>query len=104
MVVEYRFGEIDGAKGMNFSAETESGRVLIVTDKVLLSNISVPVPRGEYDAHIDWRIGEDCERRMRGVQLVIDKDTLARMGYPAGIPSMHQEVLRYLIGGDIERA
>ncbi|MGB9426161.1 MAG: hypothetical protein WCB09_06870, partial [Methylocella sp.] len=63
-----------------------------------------PVPRGEYDAHIDWRIGEDCERRMRGVQLVIDKDTLARMGYPAGIPSMHQEVLRYLIGGDIERA
>ena len=83
---------------------TESVRLRVVTDKVLLPNLSMPVPPGEYDAHIDWRLGKDGERRMVAVQLLIDQDELAKMGHPAGIPSMQQEVLRYLNRGDIERA
>jgi hypothetical protein len=81
----------------------ESVRVRIITDDVLLHNISVPVPQGEYDAYIDWQTGEDAIPRMTAVQLIVDQDHLAKMGYAAGIPSMQQEVLRYLTRGDIVR-
>jgi hypothetical protein len=75
-----------------------------VTDKVHLSNISVPVPKGEYDGYIDWRNGAAGERHMTAVQLMIDPAALAQMARPEGIPSMQCEVLQYLKQGDVERA
>jgi hypothetical protein len=81
----------------------ESVRVRIVTDNVLLPTMSVPVPQGEYDAYIDWRTGANGVRQMTAVQLIIDQERLAKMGYVASIPSMKQEILRYLTRGDIVR-
>ena len=81
----------------------EHVRLRVVTDKVRLSNIAVPVPTREYDAYIDWQYPAGRERRMITVQLIIDQDALAQMGRPEGIPSMQREVLQYLQRGDIER-
>jgi hypothetical protein len=81
----------------------EHVRLRVVTDKVKLSNISVPVPKGEYGGYIDWQNGADGERHMIKVQLMIGRDALAQMGRGEDIPSMQCEVLRYLKQGDIER-
>jgi hypothetical protein len=81
----------------------EHVRLRVVTDKVRLSNIAVPVPKREYDAYIDWQYPAGRERRMITVQLIIDQDALAQMGRPEGIPSMQGEVLQYQQRGDIER-
>jgi hypothetical protein len=81
--------------------ETKQERRRVVTDKVLLQNVSVPVPKGEYDIHIDSQIGPDGERHMTAAQLILDQDALTRMGRSGGIPPMQCEVLRYLKSGDI---
>jgi len=67
----------------------EHVRLRVVTDRLKLSNISVPVPEGE--------------RQMAAVQLVIGPAVLAQLGRPEGIPSMQCEVLQYLKQGDIVR-
>jgi hypothetical protein len=81
----------------------EHARLRVVTDKVQLSNVSVPVPKGEYDGYIDWHSGMDGKRYMTAVQLMIDRDALAQMGRSKAIASMQCEVLRYLRHGDIEQ-
>jgi hypothetical protein len=91
------------SRDATMGSSIESVRVRVITDNVLLPNISVPVPQGEYAAYIDWRIGADGVRQMTAVQLIIDQDHLAKMGYAAGIPSKQQEVLRYLTRGDVVR-
>ena len=88
---------------MPMSERPEHVRLRIVTDTVKLSNISVPVPRGEYDGYIDWQRGADGEPHMTAVQLIIDCDALAQMGQRESIPSMQCQVLQYLKQGDIER-
>jgi hypothetical protein len=62
-------------ENVSMSEWPEHVRLRVVTNKVKLSNISVPVPKGEYDGYADWQNG----------------------------PSMQCEVLRYLKQGDIER-
>jgi hypothetical protein len=91
------------SRNPTISGSVENIRVRVITDNVLLPNISVPVPQGEYDAYIDWQTGEGGVRQMTAVQLIIDQDHLAKMGYAAGIPSMQQEILRYLTRGDVVR-
>jgi len=81
----------------------EHVRLRVVTDRLKLSNISVPVPEGEYDGYIDWLNETDGERQMAAVQLVIGPAVLAQLGRPEGIPSMQCEVLQYLKQGDIVR-
>ena len=85
------------------SERPEHVRLRVVTNKVKLSNISVPVPKGEYDGYADWQNGADGERHMTAVQLMIDPAALAQMGWREDIPSMQCEVLRYLKQGDIEQ-
>jgi len=91
------------SRNTTMGGSVESVRVRVITDNVLLPNISVPVPQGEYDAHIDWQTREDGVRRMTAIQLIIDQDRLTKMGYAAGIPSTQQEILRYLTRGDVVR-
>lgn len=81
----------------------EQVRLRVLSNKVQLSNISTPVPKGEYDAYIDWQNTADGERRMTAVQLMLDKSALGQMGRPEGVPSMQCEVLQFLKQGDIER-
>ena len=81
----------------------EHVRLRVVTDRLKLSNISVPVPEGEYDGYIDWLNETDGERQMAAVQLVIGPAVLAQLGRPEGIPSMQCEVLQYLKQGDMVR-
>jgi hypothetical protein len=78
------------------SERLEQVRVRVVTDNVILSKISAPVPKGEYDGYIDWQNAADGERHMTAVQLILDPTALAEMGHPEGIPSMQCEVLQYL--------
>ncbi len=85
------------------SERPEQVRVRVVTDNVILSKISAPVPKGEYDGYIDWQNAANGERHMTAVELILDPAALAGMGHPEGIPSMQCEVLRYLKQGDIER-
>ncbi len=82
---------------------TEHIRLRVVTENVRLPDISVPVPKGEYDGYIDWQKGLDGERHMAAIQLIIGHDALAQMGRSEPIPSMGREVLRYFKQGDIER-
>jgi hypothetical protein len=82
----------------------EHVRLRVVTDKVTLSRISAPVPKGEYDGYIDWQNGAAGEGQMTAVQLILDPAVLAQMGTLEGIHSMQCEVLRYLKQGDIERS
>jgi hypothetical protein len=89
---------------VSMSEWTEHVRLRVVTDRVKLSNISVPVPEGEYDGYVDWQNDTDGERQMAAVQIIIDPTVLAQLGRPQGIPSMKCEVLQYLKHGDIERA
>jgi len=91
------------SRNTTMGGSIESARVRIITDNVLLPNIPVPVPQGEYDAYIDWQTGEGGVRQMTAVQLIIDQGHLAKMGCAAGIPSMQHEVLRYLTRGDVVR-
>jgi hypothetical protein len=91
------------SRNTTMGSSVDRVRVRVITNSVLLPNISVPVPQGEYDAYIDWRTGEGGARQMTAVQLIIDQDHLAKMGCAAGIPSMQQEVLRYLTRGDVVR-
>lgn len=81
----------------------EHVRLRVVTNNVKLSNISVPVPKGEYDAYADWQNGADGKRHITSVQIMIHPAALAQMGRREDIPSMQCEVLRYLKQGDIER-
>jgi DNA-binding MarR family transcriptional regulator len=80
----------------------EHVRLRVVTDEVKLSDIRMPVPKGEYDGYVDWRNGPDGERHVTAVQLMIDREALAQMGRSEAIPSMQCEVLQYLKRGDIE--
>jgi hypothetical protein len=91
-------------ENLSMSERPEHVRLRVVTDKMKLSNISVPVPEGEYDGYIDWQNEPDGKRQMAAVQLIIDANVFAQMGRPHGIPSMQCEVLQYLKQGDIERA
>jgi len=72
------------------SAETKSVRLRVVSDEVLLPNLSTPVPRGDYDGYVYWETEDDGESHMTSAQLMLE-----------GIPSMHAEVLRYLKSGAI---
>ena len=81
----------------------EHVRLRVVTDKVKLSNISAPVPKGEYDGYIDWQDGADGDSHMSKVQIAFDRTALVQMEKPDGIPSMQCEILQYLKRGDIER-
>ena len=76
------------SRNTTMSGSIESVRVRIITDNVLLPNISVPVPQGEYNAYVDWQAGEDGVRQMTAVQLIIDQDHLAKMGY--ALRAFHQ--------------
>jgi hypothetical protein len=90
-------------ENVSMSEWPEHVRLRVVTDRLKLSNISVPVPEGEYDGYIDWLNETDGERQMAAVQLVIGPAVLAQLGRPEGIPSMQCEVLQYLKQGDIVR-
>ncbi len=92
---------IYGARGM--SEWPEQVRVRVVADNVVLQGMSEPVPKGEYDAYIDWQNRSDGQRYMTAVQLILDRGALAEMRHPQGIPSMQCEVLQYLKQGEIER-
>jgi hypothetical protein len=85
------------------NSTTESVRLRVVTSNVRLPNVSVSVPKGEYEGHIDWQNECESDGHMTAVQLMIDQDRLAKMGRSDGIPSMQREVLKYLKSGDIER-
>jgi hypothetical protein len=82
-------------------SEIKQERMRVVSDKVRLLNISMPVPKGEYDVYIDSQVGLDGECYRTKAQLILDQDALTRMGRPDGIPSMQCEVLLYLKSGDI---
>jgi len=48
----------------------EHVRLRVMTDKVELWNISVPVPKGEYDGYIDWQNGSGGERYMTSTRCI----------------------------------
>ena len=66
------------------SASRENVRV--VSNEGRLPDASKPVPQGEYDGYIDWHNKDRGEPYMTAVQLVIDKNRLAKMGKSDGIP------------------
>ena len=85
------------------SNRTQETRLRVLTDKVRLQELTKTVPRGEYAGYIDWsRTSPDEQPRMIAVQIVLERTTLDLLGV-LSIPSMHCEVLRYLLSGDIEQ-
>ena len=75
----------------------------VVSNEVRVRDASKPLSQGEYDGYIDWHSKDGGEPYMTAVQLVIDKNGLAKMGKPDGIPSMQLEVLRFVKSGAIVR-